>query len=100
MNYYELIYLKKEFNNKLTNCVIEQAITPFKNLLELYMSNEQESFRLIFSCSPGNIALFLDIYRPEKKSNKLSWDCNVLVDRLVTELTSHFDKSEVKTEAK
>ncbi len=71
MNYYELIYLKNEFNNKLTNCVLEQAITPFKNLLELYMSNERESFRLIFSCSPGNTALFLDTYRPGKKSNKL-----------------------------
>jgi hypothetical protein len=35
----------------------------------------------------------------EKKSNKLSWDCNVLLCRVVTELTSHFDKSEVKTEA-
>tara|TARA_R110000868_G_scaffold37111_4_gene131347 strand:- start:37271 stop:38740 length:1470 start_codon:yes stop_codon:yes gene_type:complete len=35
------------------------------------MSNERESFRLIFSCSPGNTALFLDSYRPGKKSNKL-----------------------------
>lgn len=71
MNYYELIYLKNEFKNKLTNCVLDEAITPFKNLLELYMSNERESFRLIFSCSPGSTALFLDTFRPAKKSNKL-----------------------------
>lgn len=71
MNYYELIYLKKEFKNKLLNCVLDEAITPFKNLLELYMSNDRESFRLIFSSSPGNTALFLDTYRPGKKANKL-----------------------------
>ncbi len=71
MNYYELIYLKSEFKNKLLNGVIEQAITPYKNLLELYIEGERESFRLIFSSSPGNMALFLDTYRPGKKSNKL-----------------------------
>lgn len=71
MNYYELIYLKNEFKNKLTNGIIEQAITPYKNLLELYIDTEEESFRLIFSSSPGNLALFLDTYRPGKKSNKL-----------------------------
>ena len=71
MNYYELIYLKNEFKNKLVNARIEQAITPYKNLLELYIEGERESFRLIFSSSPGNLALFLDTYRPAKKSNKL-----------------------------
>ncbi|GAB5408664.1 MAG: NFACT family protein [Balneolaceae bacterium] len=71
MNYYELIYLKTEFKNKLRNCVLDEAITPYKNLLELYMSNERESFRLIFSSTPGNTTLFLDTYRPGKKSNKL-----------------------------
>lgn len=71
MNYYELIYLKKEFKNKLMNCVLDLAITPFRNLLELYMTNERESFRLIFSSSPGNNTLFFDSYRPAKKSNQL-----------------------------
>ena len=40
-----------------------------------------------------------NIFSNSKKSNILSWDCNVLFCILVTELTSHFDKSEVKTEA-
>ena len=71
MNYYELIYLKNEFKNKLLNCVLDEAITPYKNLLELYMTKGSESFRLIFSSSPGNSTLFLDSYRPGKKSNKL-----------------------------
>ncbi|MBO6524588.1 MAG: DUF814 domain-containing protein [Balneolaceae bacterium] len=51
--------------------MIEQAITPYKNLLELYIAGERESFRLIFSSSPGNMALFLDTYRPGKKANRL-----------------------------
>ena len=71
MNYYELIYLKNELKNKLVNCHIEQAITPYKNLLELYIVGKRESFRLILSTAPGNMALFLDTYRPGKKLNKL-----------------------------
>lgn len=69
MNYYELIYLSEEFKTKLTNSWLERAITPFKNQLELFISNEEESFRLVFNASPGNAALFIDSYRPAKKSN-------------------------------
>lgn len=69
MNYYELIYLLEEFKTKLCNCWLELGVTPFKNQLELFMSNESESFRLVFNASPGNAALFLDTYRPAKKSN-------------------------------
>jgi len=69
MNYYELIYLLNEFKTKLTNCWIEQAVTPFRNQLELFITNGKESFRLIFNTSPGNAALFLDSYRPLKKTN-------------------------------
>ncbi len=69
MNYYELIYLLEEFKTKLCNCWLEQAVTPFKNQLELFITNGEESFRLIFNASPGNAALFLDSYRPAKKSN-------------------------------
>lgn len=71
MNYYELIYLKNEIKNNLLNGIIVQAITPYKNLVEFYIDVEEESFRLIFSAAPNNIALFLDTYRPSKKSNKL-----------------------------
>ena len=69
MNYYELIYLMEEFKTKLCNCWLVQAVTPFKNQLELFITNDQESFRLIFNASPGNAALFIDTFRPAKKSN-------------------------------
>lgn len=71
MNFYELIYLKNEFNTKLKEGSIRQIITPFKNLIEIYIDKGRESFRLVFSCSPGNTALFLDGYREGKKSNRL-----------------------------
>lgn len=73
MNYYELIYLKKELKNKLSDCVVSQIITPFKNLLELFIEGREESFRLIFSSTPGNIALFSDIDRGAKKSNTIKF---------------------------
>ncbi|RNC85597.1 MAG: DUF814 domain-containing protein [Balneola sp.] len=73
MNYYELIYLKRELKNKLSNAVIELATTPFKNTLELYIKGDSESSRLIFNTSPGNISLFLDSYRPPKKANRITF---------------------------
>lgn len=73
MNYYELIYLKKELKNKFSDCVVSQIITPFKNLLELFIEGREESFRLIFSSAPGNIALFADSDRGAKKSNTIKF---------------------------
>ena len=71
MNYYELIYLQKEFKNKLTDCWVERAITPFKNQLEIFIAGDKKSFRLIFNASSGNETLFLDAYNPPKKSNTI-----------------------------
>ncbi len=73
MNYYELIYLKRELKNKLTNCVIELATTQFKNVLELYIKGDSKSSRLVFNTSPGNISLFLDGDRSPKKSNRITF---------------------------
>ncbi len=73
MNYYELIYLKRELKNKLSNCVIELATTPFKNVLEIYINSDSKSSRLVFNTSPGNISLFIDSYRPPKKSNRITF---------------------------
>ncbi len=69
MNYYELNYLLADFKTKLSGCCFEQAITPFKNQLELYINGDGESFRLVFNATPGNTALFIDSYRPPKKIN-------------------------------
>lgn len=69
MNYYELIYLLGEFKTKFLKSWLKQSVTPFKNQLELFIENEEDSFRLIFNSSPGNSALFLDSFRPAKKTN-------------------------------
>ncbi|HBX65676.1 MAG: hypothetical protein CL670_12135 [Balneola sp.] len=73
MNYYELIYLKQELKNKLIAGRIEQAVSPYKNFLELFVAGKTDKHRLSFSSSPGNIALYLDSYRGAKKSNTIDF---------------------------
>lgn len=68
-NYYELIYLKKELNEKIEGAVFSRAITPHKDVLECYLEQGEEGNRLIFGSNPQETALFLDRYRPPKKSN-------------------------------
>lgn len=73
MNYYELIYLKRELKYKLTDGKIEQSVSPHKNFLEFFVHTEKNRYRLEFSSAPGNIALFLDSYRGAKKSNTINF---------------------------
>src|SRR5690554_849201 len=73
MNYYELIYLKRELKNKLKGHFIEQAVTPFKNFIEFFVVNSESKHRLQFSAAPGSIALFTDSYRGAKKSNTIDF---------------------------
>lgn len=73
MNYYELIYLKRELKNKLTVGKIEQAVSPYKNYLEFFVHTDTAKHRLCFSSAPGNIALYLDSFRGAKKSNTIDF---------------------------
>jgi predicted ribosome quality control (RQC) complex YloA/Tae2 family protein len=73
MNYYEIIYLKRELKNKLIAGKIEQAVSPYKNFLELFVAGKADKHRLSFSSAPGNIALYLDSYRGAKKSNTIDF---------------------------
>lgn len=85
MNYYELIYLKKELKNKLVGGQIIHIHTPFKNQLEAFIEKDGQSFRLIFNVTPGNSALFFDVYRPPKRSNALRF-FPVLYEQTITEI--------------
>ncbi|SMO54376.1 NFACT RNA binding domain-containing protein [Gracilimonas mengyeensis] len=73
MNFYELIYLKRELKNKLTGGKIEQAVSPHKNFLECFVVTEHDKHRLEFSSAPGNIALYLDTFRGAKKRNTINF---------------------------
>lgn len=77
MNYFELIYLKDEFKHKLIDGCIERSLTPFKNVLEIFIKGKHDNIRLIFSTSPGNISLFYDSYRPSKRNNTVSFFDNI-----------------------
>jgi predicted ribosome quality control (RQC) complex YloA/Tae2 family protein len=68
-NYYSLIYLNRELNDKLERGNFDFAITPHKYVLELYMYKDEERFKVEFSSHPEETALFWSEYRPPKKSN-------------------------------
>ena len=72
-NYYTLRHLVEEVNAKITDHRFDFAITPFKNVLEIYLSGSDSDYRLILSTDPSHTAFFLDEYRPPKKSNTLEF---------------------------
>lgn len=72
-NYYTLIYLNRELNEKIGSGIFQFAISPHKDVLEIYIQADEDSYRLIFSANPNETALFLDSYRPPKKSNVLDF---------------------------
>jgi predicted ribosome quality control (RQC) complex YloA/Tae2 family protein len=74
--YYTLIYLTEHLNHKLYSAHFDFSISPHKNVWEGYFNsnaNDKDQFRLIFSTTPGETALFTDKYRPPKKSNVLNF---------------------------
>ncbi len=73
MNYYELIYLKNILKHNLIGAQIVLSTTRFKNLIEFHVELERKRMKLVFSTSPGNIALFLDTYAPPKQKNRLTF---------------------------
>lgn len=72
-NFYTLIYLIGELNEKIRNGIFDFAISPHKDVLEVYIHTDDKKFRLIFSANPNETALLLDKYRPSKKSNVIDF---------------------------
>ncbi|HBZ38577.1 MAG TPA: hypothetical protein DEO59_08905 [Balneola sp.] len=74
MNYYELKYLKQFIKSKIVGKKIILANTRYKNLIEFFIEGEDEDHhKLVFSTSPGNMALFLDYFSNPKKRNTISF---------------------------
>lgn len=104
-NYFALIYLTDHLNHKLENTIFQFSISPHKNVWEGYFAsndNKDNIFRLIFSTTPGEIALFSDQYRAPKKNNVLNFFEPLSGNRVTRVnlaeddrlLTIHFEKSE------
>ncbi len=68
-NYYDLIYLTCELKETIIGYNLERAITPHKDVLEIFLSDQDYGNRLVFSARADETALFLDSYRPPKKRN-------------------------------
>lgn len=72
-NFYTLIYLIGEIKEKIRDGFYSFAISPHKDVLHIYVDKGEETHRLIFSTNPRETALFLDFYRPPKKSNVIEF---------------------------
>lgn len=72
-NFYALIYLNREIKEKIEGAFFGFSISPHKDVLHIYVDRGEETSRLIFSTNPKETALFLDFYRPPKKSNVINF---------------------------
>ena len=72
-NYYTLKYLNREIKEKILGAIYNFGISPHKDVLHLYLDCGEETRRLIFSTNPTETVLFLDFYRPPKKSNVIDF---------------------------
>lgn len=82
-NYFTLIYLNSEIKEKIVGGMYCFAISPHRDVLEIYIENLKQKFRLIFSANRSETTLFLDRYRPPKKSNVMEF-FNRLEGRKIT----------------
>ncbi len=73
MNYYEIKYLKEFLKIKLVGSQLVHSNTRYKNLLEFFIESQSESFRLVYSTAPGNIALYLDRWANPRKNNTIEF---------------------------
>ncbi len=81
-NYYELIYLTQELKETIIGYNLERAITPHKDVLEVYVSEQDYGNRLVFSSRADETALFLDSHRPPKKRNVVDFFESVLEQQI------------------
>jgi predicted ribosome quality control (RQC) complex YloA/Tae2 family protein len=72
-NYYTLIYLNREIKEKIRESFLKFAISPHKDVLHIYLEDNDNVSRLIFSTNARETALFLDKYRPPKKRNVIDF---------------------------
>ena len=67
-NYYTLIYLIREWKDKLKNSHFLEAVSTRKNQLELFFENET-THRIVCSTSGQHAAVFLDRYQKPQRQN-------------------------------
>ncbi|MFH5832832.1 NFACT RNA binding domain-containing protein [Halalkalibaculum sp. DA3122] len=91
-NYFELIYLNEELNEKLEGTYFDVAISPHKDVVEIFLDTLSEPLRLIFSANPTETALFVDSYRPPKKSNVIEFFKGVEGKKIVNVELAHYDR--------
>lgn len=68
-NYYVLKHLTLELQNTILHKVFKFSISPHKDVWSAYINEADSLLRLTFSSHPTETALFIEDYRPPKKTN-------------------------------
>ena len=85
ISYYTLKHLMKEFQEFVQNAIILNSLTPRKNVLEIYIKNDVKRYRIVIDTGNKFLTMFLDEYRPEKRSNTLHF-FEIIKDSRITKL--------------
>ncbi len=91
-NYYELIYLIEELKVRVKGTYFSFAISPHKDVLEMFIETDSKALRIIFSTNPSETALFIDQYRPPKKSNVIEFFKQIEDKKIVDIELAHHDR--------
>lgn len=91
-NYYELTYLVEELQEQAKNASFDFAISPHKDVMELFLQYDSGSMRLIFSANPTETTLFLDNYRPPKKSNVIEFFKEIEGEKIINIELAEYDR--------
>lgn len=70
-SYYTLKNLISELQIYVSGATIVKSLTPRRDVLEVYIKNGNEWYRIVIDTGNNFMTFFLDEYRPEKRTNTL-----------------------------
>lgn len=72
-NYFVLYHLTNFLKQYCIGSTFQFSITPFKDVWTAYLESEDQRFKLLLSTHPRETVLFLEDFKPAKKSNVTSF---------------------------
>ncbi len=85
-NYFVLYHLTSYLKEHCLNKTFQFSISPFKDVWTAYIGSGDEKVTLYFSTHPSETSLFLEEFRPAKKTNVTSF-FNQLSDKRILDLS-------------
>jgi len=91
-NFYSLIYQSEVLKNNFEGRNYDFSSSPYRDVWEGYFSNKEDTIRLVFSVRSGEIALFMDQYRAQKKSNTMNFFESVSGNKVIDVTLAETDR--------